>query len=157
MTDDPDDDQSNEILTIQRKRIVNKTDRPLRAVRLNPVALSAVVALTRLDDLANVSPLSGSGLVAFSVAIVPVGISMSNATFDWTDESLTERYARRLHRLSPLVPAAYVTGLAGTPVVAVGVVQSIEFDPPVPLRLGLLAVGVLGASAVVTGRVTAKN
>jgi hypothetical protein len=155
--------QEFEIDLLQR-RFKNKTQRAIRAIQFNLVALTAVVGIFQFGDpggfeiegwfLIGGGLLGISGVCSFiSVALngAPLPVEANNSEgFD--PAALGNEYRRRNRLLEKLMAGALVTGGAGIIILTLKLLEIIKVERGLPLTGSIMIVVALLLGSVLIGR-----
>ena len=147
-------------LDLLQRRFNNKTQRTVRAIQFNLVAVTAVVGIIQIADLMEFK-IDGLFLVGGALLLVSGGCSFVGLTLNGTQfsfekvntpefdvDALVEEYRSRNRVLAKLMPTALVSGGLGVIVLILAVIEitSIERSGlPLTVVVGLVAGVLLGA------------
>jgi hypothetical protein len=130
-------DRETELDLLQR-RLHDKTNRAVRVIQFNIVALSVLAGLTQLVGFSNLlsSPtvIVGVGILIFSTALSVAGITLNGIAFGWVEnndkdeipeiESTIYEYRERNNWLSRIMPISLVSGGASVAIILLGLLRT---------------------------------
>lgn len=156
-------------IDLLQRRFNNKTQRSIRAIQFNLVALTAVVGIIQfgaptefeIDGLF----LFGGGLLALSGVCSFIGVALNGAPLpveandnkEFDLAALVKEYQSRNQRLEKLVNGALVAGGVGIVILILNVIQISEVDPALPLIYTSIGVVALLLGSVAVGRYWANS